>query len=249
MKPATLRALASMRREFDDAFEAMRVEARRRSRAGGTYAGAIRARKGKLVQAFAARLVDLAWVVELGGEDGANARRQRLTIEEEARIQVPIQPEYLDGLPSDLARVIKRDIDDYTYGAGVDLHVRVDGDLVMALECKAYTENAMFKRVLWDFKLLRGLYPDVECFLLQLESMLGGDYSSVVANPLGSFSSHTIMSYFPEVPLRIVTLLDDERRVGEPIDDKKFQKPLTRSRQVAAIEAICAGFRRQGLAP
>jgi len=49
--------------------------------------------------------------------------------------------------------------------------------MIMGIECKAYTENAMLKRILVDFTLLKSIVPKANCVLLQLESQLTGDYS------------------------------------------------------------------------
>jgi hypothetical protein len=57
-----------------------------------------------------------------------------------------------------------------------DVHVQVDGKFKIAIECKAYTENAMLKRILVDFTLFKQVYPDLAFVLFQLESQLGGDY-------------------------------------------------------------------------
>lgn len=85
----------------------------------------------------------------------------------------------------------------------------------------------MLKRILVDFRLLKTSYPDVVCCLLQLESMLGGQYSNPLASPqLGSPSSHTLMSMFPDIDLNIVTLLRGERKVNRPIHKPEFFKPL-----------------------
>lgn len=94
----------------------------------------------------------------------------------------------------------------------------------MGIECKAYTENAMLKRILVDFHLLKTLHPNISCYLFQLESQLGGDYSALPETLLGSKSTHSIMSYFESVNLNIVTLLKGERDINQPIH-KNF-KPL-----------------------
>lgn len=76
------------------------------------------------------------------------------------------------------------------YGQKTDVHLYIDGKFVMAIECKAYTENAMMKRILVDFTLLKEVYPNLDCVLLQLESQLGGDYGHFDKKPLGSFRTH-----------------------------------------------------------
>ena len=96
----------------------------------------------------------------------------------------------------------------------------------MGVECKAYTENAMLKRILVDFTLLRSKFPNLKCGLLQLESQLTGDYSEIDKKIIfGSHSSHTIMSHF-DVDLNIMTLLKGERKIKEPIHKPGYYKPL-----------------------
>jgi hypothetical protein len=94
----------------------------------------------------------------------------------------------------------------------------------MGIECKAFTENAMIKRILIDFHLLKVVCPRISCFLFQLESQLGGDYSRLPKTVFGSVSTHSIMSYFEDVNLHIFTLLEGERNINKPIH--KFFKPL-----------------------
>ncbi len=96
----------------------------------------------------------------------------------------------------------------------------------MGIECKTYTENAMLKRIMVDFTLLKNVLPNLKCVLLQLESQLAGDYSQVNKKIIyGSHSTHTIMSYF-DVDLYILTLLEGERKVDEPIHQHTYYKEL-----------------------
>lgn len=155
-----------------------------------------------------------------GGEPGLTINR--------SRVSVPIRESYVETLPSpEVRRYIKENFEDYYFPASVDLHVHLDGQLPLAVECKAYTENTMLKKILVDFQLLTGaLEPEPACVLLQLESMLGGDYEELPENPMGSSSTHTLMSHFPEVKLEIMTLLEGSRGVHEPIYEPEHFKPL-----------------------
>lgn len=86
----------------------------------------------------------------------------------------------------------------------------------------------MLKRILVDFRLLKSLHPNLICCLLQLESQLGGSYSQPLVNPqTGSPSTHTLMSYFPEVRLNIITLLQGERKIDQPIHKTAYFKELS----------------------
>ena len=95
----------------------------------------------------------------------------------------------------------------------------------------------MLKRVLVDFTLLKTKYPNISFVLFQLESQLGGDYSELKERPMGSKSTHTLLSYF-DIPLEIITLLKGERDINRPIHKKEFFKPLTKESLKIAINKI-----------
>jgi len=184
--------------------------------------GFLRATKGKLVEVLARHAVEIAWV-EAGGH------RSRLSFGDRKTFRVDVRPEYVETLPREIRTYVQRRIEEHHYNAKVDVKAFVDGEFVLGIECKSYTENAMFKRILVDFRMLLTLYPDLTCCLFQLESQLGGSYSDPLADPqFGSPSSHTLMSYFPDVALNIVTLLEGERLPKRPIHESDYYKPLRR---------------------
>jgi len=119
-----------------------------------------------------------------------------------------------------------------------DIQVYIDNRFKVYIECKAYTEVAMLKRILVDCTLVKHIYPDVKFLLFQLESQLGGDYSKIYKKVnVGSPSVHTLLSYF-DIDLNIITLLRGERKVDEPIHKEKFFKPLELKSLKKAIEII-----------
>ena len=184
------------------------------------FGGVIRAAKGKLVEGMAPHIVRLAWA-ECGGAP------ERLSFGDVKTYPVPVQPSYVSGLPPDIRDYINSHLDRHFYRAQVDLHIFVDEQFSIGVECKTYAENAMLKRILVDFRLLKSQHPDLICGLLQLESQLGGDYSSPLSTPqFGSPSTHTLLSYFPEVELHIITLLEGERKVDQPIHQAQHFKEL-----------------------
>ena len=195
------------------------------------YGGVIRSAKGKLVEGMAPYIVNLAWR-EAGGDV------ERLTFGTTKRYRVPIKSDYVNSLAPEIRNMIKVNKEQYYYNAQVDVHAFVDGNLVMGVECKAYAENAMLKRILVDFQLLKSMHTDLICCLLQLESQLGGDYSEPVKRTpnFGSRPSHTLMSYFPGVTLHILTLLEGERRVDRPIHKPEFFKEMKLERLDFVIE-------------
>lgn len=203
------------------------------------YGGAVRAAKGMLVEGIAKNLIEIAWE-ELG--EGPS----RLDFQKET-VRIPLKPDYLKRVrPQEVAEFIKAHLEQYFYGHKTDVHVNIDGRFVMGIECKAYTENAMLKRILVDFTLLKQAVPNLKCVLLQLESQLSGDYSQPLKPVIyGSPSTHTLLSYF-DVDLHIITLLEGERKVDEPIHKqehfKKMRKPVLR-KAVNILKDLLSEFR------
>lgn len=183
------------------------------------YGGVIRAAKGILVESLAKSIVEIAWR-QIGG------RKNRLSLERKP-IKIPINSEYIQKIRNpEVKKYIRKNIKRFYYLLKNDVHVHIDGKFVVGIECKAYTENAMLKRILVDFTLMHQVFPDLKCILLQLESQLGGDYSEISKKiHTGSYSTHTLMSYF-DVNLMIITLLEGERRVDKPIHKKPHFKKL-----------------------
>ena len=183
------------------------------------YGGIIRAGKGKLVESIARHMVEIAWY-EIGGSP------QRLSFEKKS-YKIPIVRSYIERIKHKEVRdYIYSHIDDYYYSIKTDIHVSIDNKMIMGIECKAYTENAMLKRILVDFTLLKSVIPNIHCVLIQLESQLTGDYSEPLKKiSYGSPSTHTLMSYF-DVDLVIITLLEGERRVDAPIHILDHYKEL-----------------------
>lgn len=137
--------------------------------------------------------------------------------------------EYIERISDpEVKEFITRNIDNYQYNQKSDVHVYIDGKFVMAVECKSYTENAMLKRILVDFTLLREVCTEQDYVLVQLESQLGGDYSELGEKTYGSYPTHSLLSFF-EIDLDIITLLRGERKVKEPIHDPRFYKPLEKA--------------------
>lgn len=145
------------------------------------YGGIIRTGKGKLVESIARQVVQLSWI-KLGRDS------ERLKLGREI-VKIPIKKEYIGRIKSsEVKEYILKNIHNYYYPLSVDLHVWIDGNFVLGMECKAYTENAMLKRVLLDFTLLKQVYINISTVLFQLESQLGGDYSElkdIIQNYMG----------------------------------------------------------------
>ena len=140
------------------------------------------------------------------------------------KIRIPIKLEYVETIRNrEVQDYILANIQRYYYGLSVDKHVFIDGKMILGIECKAYTENAMIKRILVDFHLLKIKIPNLLCYLFQLESQLDGDYSRETKNQRGSAPAVALMSHFPNVDLRTITLFSPAKRV----DKYRFPRELT----------------------
>jgi len=182
------------------------------------------------VESLAKSLIEIAWK-ELGKDPA------RLSLEKET-VRIPIKKEYIERVKSpEVKKFIKAHIKDFYYPLRTDVHVYVDGKFKIAMECKAYTENAMLKRILVDFTLFKQVFPDLDFVLFQLESQLGGDYSTANDVKYGGPSTHTLLSYF-DIDLNIITLLEDERKVDQPIHKLKYYKSLRAESLLTALEVF-----------
>lgn len=195
------------------------------------YGGIVRAGKGKLVESVAEQLVRIAWK-DLGMNES------RLSFSHHT-IKIPINREYINKIKSsEVQEYIRANINSMYYRIKPDVQVYIDNNFKISIECKAYTENAMLKRILADCTLIHHVFPNVKFLLLQLESQLGGDYSDVFKEiHFGSPSTHTLLSYF-DIDLNIITLLEGERKVDQPIHNPEFFKPLRMQALLKAINVI-----------
>ena len=196
------------------------------------YGGIVRASKGSLVELLAEELIKISWA-EL------NQKENRLSFITE-KIKVPLEKNYLEKIKDrDVKEYIQKNINKFYYGIRSDIHVFIDETFVIAVECKAYTENAMLKRILVDFTLLKkSVKKELDFILFQLESQLTGDYSQIYKDKIfGSPSTHTIISQF-EVQPTIITLLEGERVVNKAIHDKEFFKSLEKKSLIKCVNTI-----------
>ena len=186
------------------------------------YGVVVRSAKGALVEGIAKNIIEIAWA-NIGGKS------QRLSFEKKP-ILIPIRHSYINKIKDVAVRKhIRKNMRNYIYKFTTDTHVSIDGTLVIGVECKAYTENAMLKRIAVDSMFLKHAHKNAQNVLLQLESQLGGDYGNLDKKVhYGSYPTHTILSYFDNVNLHIITLLEGERKVDKPIHKKKFFKKLER---------------------
>lgn len=170
--------------------------------------GTLRSLKGTLVETMAEEMVLLAWK-NIGGKPS------RIKIN---KTKYPIT-----------------DDEGNVYRLSQDKQVYIDDEFVLSVECKAYAEVAMYKRILVDSFLLKKYFPRLKFSLFQLESMLGGDYSTDVDHPKGSPSVKVLERHFPNLDVEIITLLDGERNIKGEIHKKQFYKPLRPERLEHAL--------------
>lgn len=195
-----------------------------------TIGGILRAGKGKLVESIGKSLVEIAWHKLM--QDGG-----RLTMGG-THVIIPIKKAYVDSLKDkELREYITTNLTDYNYKYKPDIFVQIDQTPVVEIECKAYTENAMIKRILVDDTLIKTIYPQMRFVLLQLESQLGGDYADLSNVTLGSKPTNTLLSYF-DIDLTIITLLKGERDINKPIHT--HFKPLEEKNLNRAIDTLVA---------
>lgn len=196
------------------------------------YGGAIRSAKGTLVEGIAKNIIEIAWA-NIGG------KMRRLSFEKQP-ILVPIRQSYIDQIKDiGIKAYIQKNIHNYVYKFKTDIHINIDGKLIAGVECKAYTENAMLKRIAVDGMFLKQAHKQAHNILIQLESQLGGDYGDISKTThYGSYPTHTILSYFKDVDLHIITLLEGERKVDKPIHKKKFYKKLEKESVEKAVKVF-----------
>ncbi len=220
--------LNSIIEAYDDLIKGIEKEAKVST--DRAYGGIIRAGKGKLVESIAKELIKISWEEMRGNLEDLHFANKK--------IKIPIKKEYIEKIKNEEVRqYIKDNINEFYYLLKTDIHVFIKEEFKIAVECKAYTENAMLKRILVDFTLLKSLYPNLSFVLFQLESQLGGDYSSDKEIKFGSPSTHTLLSYF-DVEINIITLLKGERKVDQPIHKEEFYKPLEKDALKEAVQVF-----------
>jgi len=198
-----------------------------RSLFGVTAGGTLRTVKGRAVETITEMIVKSAWA-KLGGDEA------RLTFDN-TKIRIFAREHSINAFPDFIKKEIPKN--KVFYDLGVDIHVCIDDKFVLGIECKAYTENAMLKRILVDFWLLKSHRPDLICCLLQLETFLGGSNSGLNSR-IANTSTYTLMSWFPDVDLNIYTLLEGSRNINEPIHQKEHFKPMKSKYVTHAVDDI-----------
>lgn len=200
------------------------------------YGGIIRAGKGKLVENIAAKLVEIAWTEVL------HQKLSRMEINKK-KMPIGISDEYIARISNPKVRAyVQEHRSSHVYRFGTDIQVFIDGRLILPIECKAYSENAMLKRILFDAELMKEAVGTNTYYLIQLESQLGGDYSELNDVTYGSPATHALLSHI-DVELKIITLLKGERKVDRPIHKSEYFKELKMSELLKAVNIFAEALR------
>lgn len=192
-----------------------------------TKPGIVRARKGEIVETLAKKLLMITWTQVLGA-DAARLDQNQNKLD----VRIKDEANYLNRLHDD---AVKEDIRTnqarYIYKFSTDVHVFIDGELAIAIECKSYTETAMLKRIIFDSMLMDEALPHATHFLFELEKAFSHPY-------------HVLMSHHSH-NIEVITLLDGRRNAQKPIHrEENFRdKPLKKERLIVAIEKFEAALK------
>ncbi len=200
-----------------------------------TKGGSIRGKKGKLVEILAEKIVILTWTKVLEQPIG---RLTPAPNKKKKAIKLKNVEQYIqryDGLP--IAEIIEAKKSTIKYDFGADLHVFIDKQLVLVIECKAYTESAMLKRLIYDRRILHEFAPNAQYVLLQLESAFSGDFHKCSESSFGSNQYHVFMSR-EESNIEIITLLEGKRDSNNPIHRRENKKELKKEHLIYAVEVL-----------
>lgn len=201
------------------------------------YGGIIRAGKGELVENIATKLVEIAWTEIL------HQRASRMEINKK-KMPIGISDDYIARISDPKVRAyVQAHRNSLVYKFGTDVQVFIDGRLVLPIECKAYSENAMLKRILFDAELMKEAVGTNTYYLVQLESQLGGDYSELNDVTYGSPATHALLSHV-DVELKIITLLKGERKVDKPIHKAEFYKELKMGELLKAANIFAEALKK-----
>lgn len=191
--------------------------------------GVSRAAKGKWMKRLTRQMVELAWLELGGGMDRIETKT--------GRCRIPIRPEYVRKMKERGERM-PPSIEEYFHDAKIDSQVLVDGRFVLGMKSSIYTQNAWLKNTLVDFHLLKSTFPEIGCYLFQLENPPEKDCRDREDMMYGSLPTHTLMSHYPDVGLRIFTFRERRRRTDRPRHEPEFHGSFKKERAVAAIELL-----------
>jgi hypothetical protein len=192
----------------------------------GIEPGLIRSRKGKLVEDLAEDLLVIA--CNMLGID-----KDRISFGP-MDVKVPLENmDYLLTQPYEVSNYLIDNLEKCYHELKTDTNLSIDGQFVLDVECKSYTENTMLKKIVQDCIFIRNAYPKTSVCVLQLENALGGDYGG--ADVMGSPMAHAIMSH-GNVDIKIITLMNGNRSSNRPIH--AYPKDIVMNRLVKAVDTF-----------
>ncbi len=97
-------------------------------------------------------------------------------------------------------------------------------------EFKAFVENTMWKRCLFDASMIKQLYPEDSIYCMcMLESQMGNTKNGEVIREIG-IKNHSLTFYMENLNLlpqmQIFILMDGQRKINKDIADLKFTKEV-----------------------
>jgi len=108
-------------------------------------AGAVRYTKGKIVEDITKDIIKIAWSKISSDETRLRMDKKKIIIK----------------------------TNDEVYKLSQDIHVFIDNIFRISVECKSYTEVAMYKRILIDARLLKRAVSAINAFfIVQLEILI-----------------------------------------------------------------------------
>ena len=100
------------------------------------YGGYVRAQRGNLVERITKRLIQAAWLSKNGSPGG-------LSLNDVRKFRIPIKEDYIRTIRNkEIREFVQKNAKNYYVNHGLDVHAFVNDKLILAVECKSYTENA-----------------------------------------------------------------------------------------------------------
>lgn len=115
------------------------------------------------------------------------------------------------------------DLNNY-YNFSIDIQVKYQNNILVSIESKNYCDISMFKRVICDSLIAQEFQHVNKTYLLQLEDCMNnnGVGTNIEYSPTVKF----LLNFFHNDKLKILTLLEGQRKSTKPINKKEFHKEL-----------------------
>lgn len=115
------------------------------------------------------------------------------------------------------------DLNNY-YNFSIDIQVKYQNNILVSIESKNYCDISMFKRVICDSLIAQEFQHVNKTYLFQLEDCMNnnGVGTNIEYSPTVKF----LLNFFHNDKLKILTLLEGQRKSTKPINKKEFHKEL-----------------------